>query len=101
MAALPPSFFFLSKLGLLSSVAFFGAWHVTGLFLTFIIFSWGVYYSVLRYFLSSVKTTSSVVLNRQRLSGASALAAVSIVCLLYLLTFFIDDVFFFVFWALI
>lgn len=39
MAALPPSFFFFSKLALLSSVVNFGGWFIFMLFLGYVLFS--------------------------------------------------------------
>lgn len=101
MAALPPSFFFFAKLGLLSSVLHFGTWHTAGLFFSYILFSWGVYYSVLRYFLFSIKLASPTTLVRQRLSAKNAVVAIGILCFTLLTVFFFDDIFFCVYWALV
>lgn len=101
MAALPPSFFFFSKLSLLSSVMLFGAWHATVLFLGYIFFSWSVYYGVLRYFLFSLRVTSVGTLHKQRLSAKNATAAAVVFCFLLFAAFLFDDVFFFLCWALV
>jgi hypothetical protein len=79
MAALPPSFFFVSKLSLLSSVLSFSPWHISLLFLMYIFFSWAIYYSILRYFLSSVKVTSAFSLSKQRISARNSIVVVCVI----------------------
>lgn len=101
MAALPPSFFFFSKLGMLASVLSVGTWASAVLFLSYVLFSWSIYYAMMRYGVTSLKITSATTLEKQRLTPRGALVVTSMLAVFTLMPFLFEDFFFVMYWFLV